>query len=236
MAKAAQEKTGGPAWRRRKAFREPEILEAARALVEERGLRGTSMADIAEKAGISEATVYKYFPNRRDLMARVVSDWMTPNLERMARDTARIEGTAERIKLLILINFRDMAENPGMHELIYRELHWEDYYGSAVHGLNQRYARLVDSILTDGQRIGDVRPDVVIEYVRDMFFGAIQHVGERTLLNKRPLNIEAAVEAIARQLFAGIGIGGAASAGALSEVTRRLESVAATLASVAEKR
>ena len=105
-----------------------------------------------------------------------------------------------------------------------------------MHGLNQRYARLVDSILTDGQRIGDVRPDVVIEYVRDMFFGAIQHVGERTLLNKRPLNIEAAVEAIARQLFAGIGIGGAASAGALSEVTRRLESVAATLASVAEKR
>ena len=236
MSKADQEKAGAPAWRRRKAFREPEILEAARALVEGQGMRDTSMADIAAKAGVSEATVYKYFPNRRELVARVISDWMVPNIERMTREAGRIEGTAERLKLLILINFRDMAENPGMHELVYRELHWEDYYGSAVHRLNQRYAHLVDSIIADGQRIGDVRTDIVAEYARDMFFGAIQHIGERTLLNKRPLNIEAAADAVARQLLAGIGVSDASSTAALSEVTSRLERVAAELSTVTAKR
>lgn len=229
MVKSASTDSRSPAWRRRKEHREPELLAAARALLEERGLSGMSMAEIGARAGVSEATVYKYFPNRRELMARVMSDWMSPVLQRMERDTDLIEGTCARLQLLALIHFRDMAENPGLHQLIYRELHWEDYYGSPVHRLNQRYTRLVDGIITDGQRLGDVRSDIDVAFARDMLFGAFQHIGERTLLNGRPLNLERASKAVAEQLFGGIGVSTVQPVDALVEVTERLERVVAAI-------
>lgn len=39
------------------------ILETTWQLVSERGLRGVTMAEIAERAGIGRATLYKYFPD-----------------------------------------------------------------------------------------------------------------------------------------------------------------------------
>jgi AcrR family transcriptional regulator len=52
-----------------KAARREEILDAARRVFAERGFRGTTIADIAEAAGIALGTVYLYFPSKDDLFA-----------------------------------------------------------------------------------------------------------------------------------------------------------------------
>lgn len=48
-----------------------EIVEAATALVDERGLEAVSMTATARRAGVSRPTVYKWFSNRDDLLAAV---------------------------------------------------------------------------------------------------------------------------------------------------------------------
>ncbi len=45
------------------------ILEAARALVEERGYEQTSMQEVARRAGVSNGAVYGNFRNRDDVFA-----------------------------------------------------------------------------------------------------------------------------------------------------------------------
>ena len=52
-----------------KAARREEILDAARRVFAERGFKGTTIADIAEIAGIALGTVYLYFPSKDDLFA-----------------------------------------------------------------------------------------------------------------------------------------------------------------------
>lgn len=54
---------------RAKALRREEILDAARRVFAERGFRGTTIADIAEAAGIALGTVYLYFPSKEDVFA-----------------------------------------------------------------------------------------------------------------------------------------------------------------------
>jgi AcrR family transcriptional regulator len=49
------------------------VLDAAAALFEERGYDGTSIAAIAEAAGVSEETVYARFRNKRTLLGELVS-------------------------------------------------------------------------------------------------------------------------------------------------------------------
>ncbi|WP_369601119.1 TetR/AcrR family transcriptional regulator [Hahella sp. SMD15-11] len=47
------------------------ILDAARTLISEKGFRETSIADIAEKAGIATGSVYRYFTSKAELCAEV---------------------------------------------------------------------------------------------------------------------------------------------------------------------
>lgn len=190
--------------RRTREEREPQILAAARELLETRGLVGTSVAEVAARVGVSEATVFNYFPTRRDLMFRVISDWMTPVIDRLETDLHRIEGVRARLGFLVERHFRDMAAVPGMHRLIYRELHWEDYYGTTLHALNQRYSGLIVWIVNEGKRGGTLVDEADPELVRDMIFGALHHIGWRTLMNDRSLDIVAATDGIVDQILRGI--------------------------------
>jgi AcrR family transcriptional regulator len=52
-----------------KAARREEILNAARRVFAERGFRGTTIADIADAAGIALGTIYLYFPSKEDVFA-----------------------------------------------------------------------------------------------------------------------------------------------------------------------
>jgi AcrR family transcriptional regulator len=49
-----------------------QVLDAARSLFEERGWEGASVAAIAQKAGVSEETVYARFRNKRGLLGELV--------------------------------------------------------------------------------------------------------------------------------------------------------------------
>ncbi len=52
-----------------RAARREEILAAARRVFAERGFRGTTIADIAEEAGIALGTIYLYFPSKSAVFA-----------------------------------------------------------------------------------------------------------------------------------------------------------------------
>jgi AcrR family transcriptional regulator len=48
------------------------ILDAAEAVAAEKGLEGTSIAAIAERAGVAVGTLYNYFPDRDALLVALV--------------------------------------------------------------------------------------------------------------------------------------------------------------------
>ncbi|HKT53089.1 MAG TPA: TetR/AcrR family transcriptional regulator [Caulobacteraceae bacterium] len=221
--------------RRRSGDRERDILQAARDLLETKGLVDTSVADVAAGAGVSEATVFAYFHTRRELMFHVIGDWMVPIIERLEADLPHISGVRARLNFFATRHLREMVAAPGMHKLIYRELHWDNYYGSALHRWNQRYTRLVGWIIEQGQAEGELRMDINAAIMRDMLFGAFQHVGWRTSMNGRALEVETVAERIVDQLclgaFAPGRPAGGSAADALAAVADRLERVADRLES-----
>ena len=53
------------------------IIEAARKIFATKGYEDTTIAEIAEAAGIAVGTVYLYFGNKRDIYTSVSLDWAT---------------------------------------------------------------------------------------------------------------------------------------------------------------
>jgi TetR/AcrR family transcriptional regulator, fatty acid metabolism regulator protein len=215
----------------RRGQRETKILLAARQLLEERGHAGFAVAELAAQIGVSEGTVFNYFPTRRDLMFRVVRDWMAPVVDRLEADLQRVVGAKNRLVFFSARHLIETAEAPGLHRLVYRELHWENYYGSDLHQINKRYAGLVTWIIAQGQAAGEIRPEVEPMIARDTLFGTLHHVSWRTLLNNRPLNFEQTAETIVEQFF--IGIGTDSRPTGLDRAIDRLDAVSARLENLA---
>ena len=101
------EKSGS---RRSSVERREEILEVALSVLAERGYRGASMREIAERAQASKETLYAWFGNKRGLFEELVR-WqaervdaaITPNLERDGADPSEVlHGFAVELQRLLL--------------------------------------------------------------------------------------------------------------------------------------
>jgi len=73
------------------------ILEAASKAFMERGVFRTGMGEIAEFAGCSRGTLYRYFKNRELLHRGYIDLWASRLSERLRTDLAKIEDPRERL-------------------------------------------------------------------------------------------------------------------------------------------
>ena len=56
-----------PRWQRRPDARPQELLDAALALFVERGFAATRLEEVAARAGVAKATLYRYYENKLEL-------------------------------------------------------------------------------------------------------------------------------------------------------------------------
>ncbi len=66
--------SGGPAQTSGGAAQRQHILDTALSLMAQRGVDGTSMRDLATAAGLNVASIYHYFPSKRDLLVSVLAE------------------------------------------------------------------------------------------------------------------------------------------------------------------
>ena len=77
----ANPNTPGPRWRRRKADRPGEIIEAALSIFAERGFAAARLDDIAKAAGVAKGSLYLYFETKEALFRAVVRQAVAPNVQ-----------------------------------------------------------------------------------------------------------------------------------------------------------
>lgn len=69
-----------PKFRRRKADRPTEIVQAALAVFAEKGFAGARLDEIAARAGVSKGALYLYFATKEEMFRAVVEQAVRPNL------------------------------------------------------------------------------------------------------------------------------------------------------------
>ncbi|MFN4186266.1 MAG: amidohydrolase family protein, partial [Hyphomonas sp.] len=79
--------------------RRDSILAAARQAFARSGFEGTSIADIARAAGVSDGLVYRYFANKRDLLNAVLTAFYERTMVDLEAIAARRGITADEVAL-----------------------------------------------------------------------------------------------------------------------------------------
>jgi AcrR family transcriptional regulator len=133
------------------------ILDAALAIVAERGYRNSSLQDIANAVGLSKAGVLHYFASREELIAEAVR-------ERDARDLQGLGGESRDMLELLAIASRHNQGVPGLVEMYSRLVVEAESPEHPAHNyVRDRYALTVDAVvdaIRSRQGAGTLRADL----------------------------------------------------------------------------
>ncbi len=154
------------------------ILQGALALFIERGVEGTSMEQIAKRAGVGKPTIYRRWSSKEEVIAAAMETlvaeevgWAAPDaietqspyaLVEAAIDGAAAMAATAEYRALVARVFGSAVSHP---ELMAR--YWERY----ILPRRQLAARLLERARQDGTVAADTDVDVTI----DMMVGAITY-------------------------------------------------------------
>lgn len=136
------------------------VRQAALELFAERGFHGTGIRQLAERAGVSSASLYHYMGTKEDLLVAL----MTTSLERLVADAeASVAGTdapVDQVQALVRMHVTAHASRPldtrvGDHEVEALSPPAREQ----VVALRDRYEQVWERVLADGLAAGGFQAD-----------------------------------------------------------------------------
>jgi len=175
----------------RKLDRRATILAAARAAFAQKGFAAASIIEIARASEIADGTVYKYFASKQDLLFHVMRQFYEGLIAEVEAGVARQATLTARLRYLVRRQIEAFVEDEDLCRLFIREVRTaDDYPDSPLHDLNRRYTSIVVRILEAGIAAGAVRADIEPRLVRDVLYGAIEHIAWKKVSRGGRLRIE----------------------------------------------
>jgi AcrR family transcriptional regulator len=212
-----------------RAQRAADILETARAVFCERGYADAAIAEIAERAGVVEGTIYRYFTGKRDLLTKVVEHWYEAMLSDYDQQLRGVRGTWNRLRFMIWRHLTVIHDDPKMCSLIFNELRsGPEYRQTAVFELNREYTTRTLTIVQEAVDSGEFRSGIPFRVVRDMIYGGVEHHIWAFMRGEGDFSPDESADAITDIIYRGL----ASPAGVIDrgeQAIRRLEQVAARL-------
>jgi TetR/AcrR family fatty acid metabolism transcriptional regulator len=181
------------------------ILDAAKGIFADKGFEGTSIADIARAAQISDGLVYRYFRNKRELLYEVLRRFYERILLDLETQVFKHDGFAARLETLIHRHLEVFVSDTDLCRLFISEVRTaSDYQGSSIQELNRLYTSVLIRIVKNAVRTGEVRSDVNPRLLRDVIFGAIEHLAWRHVNGKGQLRVTQTARDLTVMLTSGI--------------------------------
>jgi len=148
-------------WRRRSDARPGELTAAAFTLFAEQGFAATRLEDVALRAGVSKATIYRYFENKEALFAAVINDAVAPRFAEAEILLDDFAGSSEDLlRTFFKIIRRGLAGPfPPMVKLVISESgNFPELAQLWVELVVKKVFGLVGKIIARGVKEGEFRP------------------------------------------------------------------------------
>ncbi len=181
------------------------ITEALTSLLTKKDFGSITTAEIAETAGVTEALIYKYFKDKRDLLYQVLREYLEHYEPRIKTDLRGIKGSLNKLRKLMWSHLNVYAEDRVFAKILLLQVRsFSDYYTSEPYLLVQRFSGIVLDIITEGIENGEIRNDIDPRTIRQVVMGAIEQVCLTNVVFNRPIQPDELGESLCRVVFKGI--------------------------------
>ena len=170
--------------------RKEEIVRAALAIVEQRGLDKLNINDIAAKIELVPAAIYRHFTGREEIVAALI-EYIDKRLRYNLSQVDIVTGTPiAKLKALFELQVSLLKEEAAIPRVLYfllssdRNLELKASMLSAV----SFYVQQVKKLLLQGQEKGEISLDIDVMAAAMMFLGMVQPLAIMSQVNKEVLD------------------------------------------------
>ena len=181
------------------------IVEALKYLLEEKEFGAITTAEIARTAGVTEALIYKYFKDKRDLLHQILSEYMEQYRAQITQDLGGIKGVFNKLRKLIWSHINVYATNRVFAKVLLIEVrNYPDYYKSETYQRVKEYRDIVLHIIEEGVRNNEIRGDISTKLMRNGILGGIEQVCLSGITLDRKIDPDDLTEQLCEFFFKGI--------------------------------
>jgi AcrR family transcriptional regulator len=152
------------------------LIDSLRGLLETKEFSAITTAEIADRAGVTEALIYKHFSDKRGLLHHILACYMIKFIENMNRELSGVTGALNRLSATIKAHLDMYANNRVFARILIIEVrNHHDYFNSQAYGIVREYAANLRGIIEEGQATGEIRKDIGSDTITRIVLGAIEH-------------------------------------------------------------
>ena len=181
------------------------IVASLKTLLEKNDFGAITTAEIAKTAGVTEALIYKYFKDKRDLLHQILSDYLEQYRAQIIQDLRGIKGALNKLRKLIWSHVNVYATNKVFAKILLIEVrNYPDYYKSETYERVKEYSDIVLKIIEEGIQNREIRNDISPKLMRNGILGSIEQVCLSGITFGRDIDPDDLTEQLCEFLFKGI--------------------------------
>ena len=181
------------------------IVASLKKLLEEKDFGAITTAEIAKTAGVTEALIYKYFKDKRDLLHQILSDYLEQYRARIIQDLGGIKGALNQLRKLVWSHINVYATNRVFAKILLIEVrNYPDYYKSETYERVKEYSDIVLKIIDEGIQNNEIRNDISSKLIRHGILGSIEQVCLSGITFSRDIDPDDLTEQLCEFFFKGI--------------------------------
>jgi len=153
------------------------IIDAALQVFGEKGYYNATIAEIARRASVSEATIYEHFGSKEDLLFAIPGEITSTAVEFLEGMAPYIKGAENRIRAIIYGYYNLYRDNPNYSSLVLLDLkHNRNFMETESYQTVRKSAGMILTAIQEGVDSGEFRDDIDPQLFRSMLLGTIEHI------------------------------------------------------------
>lgn len=159
------------------------ILEAAIKIFAKNGYQESTIAQIAEEVGVSDANLYQHFKNKEDLLFKIPEEKMEEVINMSELHLMGIKGALNKIRKYVWFYLWFYETNKDWASIVVLELKTnKNFMKTAGYKFVKQYTGIILKVIEEGKAEGCIRTDINSYIFRCMLLGTLEHITIRWLL------------------------------------------------------
>ena len=184
-----------------------EILKVGMEVFADEFYHEATIAAIAEKAGVAEATIYEYFRNKEDLLFSIPNEKMKEVISLAHLHLQGIKGALNKIRKFVWLYLWVYENNPKWASVVMLNLKTNKrFINTPGYQLFKDLIKIVSDTVEEGKLEGSIRKEINGYAFRSMLLGTIEHITMRWLILHKPEKLTSAYEEIADLLIEAVKV------------------------------
>jgi AcrR family transcriptional regulator len=176
--------------------RKRQIAGAAMSLIARQGMKGLSVAAVAQKVGLVPSALYRHYKGKEEILEatlELIQDLIMENVRSVRRESPL---PLEQLKLLMMRHLEMIQEFQAIPRIVFSDeiSASNPLRRTAVYQIIRGILGQVAELVARGQRLGQIKPDLNPDTVSVIFLGLVQPPAILWYLSKGRFNISKHME------------------------------------------